>query len=162
MSAVQKTFRNLFGAWQPYVRPRFVVLGEGADENGFAIMIRDLLSQNVEDHQSKARALAGLGGRVAIVVEDAGVAITLNFEEPTVVVHDGIVGIPDVTIRATSERVTQMSLIELLPRIGLPDPRGEVATQIMHASKKGEVQMYGALRHPGTVLRLTEVLSVNG
>lgn len=158
---MQRLLRNWFGTWQPYVRPREVKLAQGADENGFAIMICDLLSQNAADHQSKARSLQKLRGRAAIIVEDAGVAITLNFESATVWVCDGIVGIPDVSIRATSERITQMSLIELLPRVGLPNPRGEVAAEVFEASKSGEVQVFGALRHPGTVARLTEVLSVN-
>lgn len=158
---MQKKIRNWFGGWQPYVRPRSVRIADGADENGFALMIANLLSQNTADHQSKARALAGLKGRIAIVVEDAGVAITLNFEAPEVLVLDGIAGIPDVTIRATSERITQMSLVELLPRVGLPDPRGETTAEVFAASKSGEIEVYGALVHPLTVLRLTEVLSVN-
>lgn len=158
---MQQLIRSWFGEWQPYVRPRKVELADGAEDNGFALMLRDLLSQNVADHQAKARSLQKMHGRVAIVVEDAEVAVTLNFEAPTVTIHDGIVGIPDVSIRAPSERVTQMSLIELLPRVGVPDPRGEMASEIANASRSGEVQVFGALRHPATVLRLTEVLSVN-
>ena len=75
-------------------------------------------------------------------------------------VHAGIFGIPDMTVRAPSELIMQMSMIELLP-IGLPDPRGEVAQQLRDAEKRGDVRYYGLLPNLPLALRLTRIMSVN-
>lgn len=138
-----------------------IELGPGAEDNGFALMLSELIRQNLDDHPHKRRDFLKLSGRVAIVVEDAGVAVTLRFDAGRLTVHDGIVGIPDVTIRADSDEVTQMSLMELLPRVGLPDPRGEATRQILRASREGRIRMYGALPNLPLLLRLTRVMSVN-
>lgn len=124
-------------------------------------MLTDLLTQNTLDRPEKARILDRMRGRVAIVVEDAGVAVTLLFEGGKVRVHDGIVGIPDLTIRAGSEHITKMSLMELLPKVGLPDPRGAITREIFQASKDGRIRMFGAVQNLPTVVRLTKLLSIN-
>lgn len=137
-----------------------VELGPGADDNGFALMLSELIRQNIEDHPDKQRDFLRLSGRVAIVVEDAEVAVTLRFDAGRLTVHHGIVGIPDLTIRAGSDDITQMSLMELLPRVRLPDPRGSVTRSILRASREGRIQMYGALANLPLVVRLTRILSV--
>jgi len=137
-----------------------IELGPGADENGFALMLSELIRQNLEDHPEKLRDFRRLAGRVALVVEDAEVAVTLRFDGGRLTVHDGIVGIPDVTIRASSDDVTRMSLMELLPLVRLPDPRGAVTRHILRASREGRIRMYGALANLPTVIRLTRIMSV--
>jgi hypothetical protein len=137
-----------------------IQLGEGADENGLAVMLSELLRQNIDDHPDKRKAFRRLAGRVAIVVDDAAVAVTLLFRAGQLTVHSGIVGIPDVTIRASSDDVMKMSLIELLPRIGVPDPRGKVTREIFDAQRKGRIRVFGALANLPLVLRLTRVMAV--
>jgi len=138
-----------------------IELGPGAEENGFALMMSDLIRQNLEDHPHKVRDFDRLRGRVAIVVEDAAVAVTMLFEAGKLTVHSGIVGIPDLTIRAPSDDVMQMSLVELTPRLQLPDLRGEVTRQVMQASRQGRIRMYGLLGNVPLVVRLTRVMSIN-
>jgi hypothetical protein len=138
-----------------------IELGPGAEENGFALMMSELLRQNLDDHPHKRRDFRRLRGRVAIVVEDAEVSVTMVFDSGHLVVHDGIVGIPDLTIRADSDDVMQMSLMELTSRFALPDPRREVTRKVLGASRAGRIRMYGALANIPLVLRLTRVMSVN-
>jgi hypothetical protein len=140
---------------------REVELGTGADQNGFALMISELIRQNVADRPDKRGPLSRLRGRVAIVIEDVGVSVTLDCRRETILVEDGIVGVPDVTIRASSDHITKMSLVELVPRLGIPDPRGPVAKEIAQAQKDGAIQVFGGLANPLAVLRLTRILSVN-
>lgn len=137
-----------------------IQLAPRAEDNGFAVMLAQLIRQNVDDRPEKKRALARMFGRVALVVSDLGLAVTLLFERGRLTIFDGIVGIPDVTVRAPSEWHTRMSLVELEPRFGLPDPRGAVAREVFEASRRGEVKVYGALSSPTLVLRLTQVMSV--
>ena len=96
----------------------------GAEDNGLATMVAGLIEQNLADRPDKRADFERLAGRVAIVAEDAGVALTLEFARGTLTVHDGVAGVPDVSVRANSDDVINLSLVELLPRFGLPDPRG--------------------------------------
>lgn len=137
-----------------------IELGPGADDNGFALMLSELLRQNLEDHPNKRRDFDRLRGRIAMVVEDARVAVTLHFADRGLTVHTGIAGIPDLTIRADSDWITRMSLMELLPYVGLPDPRGENTRAVFDASSQGAIKMHGALINLPVVLRLTRLMSI--
>jgi len=132
-----------------------------AEQNGLALMVGGLILQNLQEHPSKGAEFARLRGRVAIVAEDAGVAMTLAFEGNMVTVSDGIVGVPAVTVRARSEDIVQLSLLELMPRVGLPNPLGTATREIFLKSQAGHVRVFGALLHIPMVLRLSRLLSVN-
>lgn len=132
-----------------------------AEQNGLALMVGGLILQNLQEHPSKRADFARLRGRVAIVAEDAGVAMTLAFEGNMVTVSDGIVGVPAVTVRARSEDIVQLSLLELMPRVGLPNPLGTATREIFLKSQAGHVRVFGALLHIPMVLRLSRLLSVN-
>jgi len=144
------------------MREPTIRLAPGGEDNGFASMLAQLVRQNLDERPAKKRTLARMQGRVALVVVDLGLSVTLEFEQGELTVHDGIVGIPDVTVRADSEWHTKMSLVELEPRFGLPDPRGEVAREVFDASRRGDVKVYGMLGSLGLMLRLTKLLSVAG
>jgi hypothetical protein len=139
---------------------RRVHVDPSAEENGLALMVAGLILQNLQEHQRKRDDFARLRGRVAIVAEDAGVAMTLAFQGNMVTVSDGIVGVPAVTVRARSEDIVQLSLLELTP-LGLPDPRGTAAREIFQKSQAGHVRVYGSQLHIPLLLRLSRLLSVN-
>jgi hypothetical protein len=143
-------------------------LAPGAEDNGLASMLADLVRQNLEAKPHKVPDFDALDGTVAIVAEDADVCLTLHFESGRLTIHDGIVGIPDVAIRGTSDTIMAMSNMPLTRPLGLPipDPRDKaqvaVSQSVMAAMRSGELKMYGALLHPGLVVRLTRVMSING
>lgn len=138
-----------------------IELTAGAEENGLAGMVAALILQNLEDKPKKRKDFAKLRGRVAIVAEDAKVAMTLEFQGNMLRVHDGIVGIPDVTVRAQSDDIVQLSLVELTRLFDLPNLRGAAMRQILDKSQAGSIAVYGALANPALVLRLTRLMSVN-
>jgi hypothetical protein len=119
-----------------------VELWPGAEDNGLAVMMATLVSQNIADHPERGEELGKLAGRVCIVAEDAGVALTMEFGDGRMRVHDGIVGLPDVTVRTDSEIITDLSRMENGP-FGLPDPRGEVNQSIAKALRTGRLRIYG-------------------
>jgi len=148
-----------------------VTLAPGAEENGLAIMLGDLVRQNLEAKPKKMVDFDALEGRVSIVADDADVALTLVFERRaagSLTIHDGIVGIPDVTIRGGSDTIMALSNMPLLTRLGLPlpDPRDKegvaVARSIVSAMLDGTFHIYGMLFHLPMMMRLTRVMSVNG
>jgi SCP-2 sterol transfer family len=138
-----------------------IELTQGAEDNGLATMVASLIRQNLEDNPRKRADFAKLRGRVAVVAEDVLVAMTLDFQGDKLVVHHGIVGMPDVTVRAQSDDIVQLSLVELTGRFALPNLRGEQMRQVVQKSRAGSIQVYGALAHPGLMLRLTRLMSVN-
>ncbi|MDH5492566.1 MAG: SCP2 sterol-binding domain-containing protein [Myxococcales bacterium] len=137
-----------------------VTLAPGSEDNALAGMLATLVRQNLDDSAEKVAVFAKMWGRVAIVATDLDTSLTLRFERGTLRLFDGIVGIPDVTVRATSEAILQLSLVELEPRFGLPDPRGENARRMIRASLHGEVQVFGLFPHLPLVLRLTRLMAV--
>lgn len=145
-----------------------IELAPGAEENGLASMLADLVRQNLEVKPHKRRDFKALHGSVAIVAEDAEVALTLRFDHDRLTIHDGIVGIPDVTMRGDSETIMALSNTPLVTRFGLPfpDPRDKegvaVSRSVMDAMKAGRFHIYGLIFHVPMLLRLTRVMSVNG
>jgi hypothetical protein len=152
----------------PAVSPD-VSLAPGAEENGLAMMLAGLVRQNLEAKPHKQGDFAALRGSVAIVADDADVALTLCFERGgKLVIHDGIVGIPDVTIRGPSEAVLALSNMPLATRLGLPipDPRDREAVKtvrsVMGAMRDGSLHVYGMAYHFALVMKLTRVMSIHG
>jgi hypothetical protein len=146
-----------------------VTLAPGAEENGLAMMLRDLVQQNLEAKPHKKGDFEALRGSVSIVADDADVALTMRFElGGKCTIHDGIVGIPDVTIRGPSEAVLALSNMPLTTRLGLPipDPRDREAVKtvrtVIGAMREGKLHVYGMAFHLPLVMRLTKVMSING
>ncbi len=148
-------------------RPQ-IELGPGAENNGFATMLAELVRQNLEAKPHKNADFAAITGSIAIVAEDAEVALTLVFTAGRLVVHDGIVGIPDVTVRGSSDIIMAMSNIPLTRRFGLPialrgDTQGRsTMREIAAAMRSGAFHAYGMPFHVPMMFRLTRVMSVNG
>jgi hypothetical protein len=146
-----------------------VTLAPGADDNGLANMLAGLVSQNLQANPHKLEDFAALDGRVAVVANDADVALTLQFYRGgRLVIHDGIVGIPDLTIRGPSEAIIALSNLPATTPLGLPIPmprdREAVGAVRVVAStlRDGRLRVHGVLLHLPFFLRLGHVLSVNG
>lgn len=146
-----------------------IALAPGAEENGLAIMLSDLVRQNIEAKPHKRGDFEALAGTVAIVADDADVALTMRFEAGGKMrIYDGIEGIPDVTIRGPADAILAMSNMPLATRFGLPIPRRDdpqelkTVRELLALMRSGKLHSYGALFHVPLVLRLTRVMSVNG
>jgi hypothetical protein len=145
-----------------------IELAPGAEENGLAMMLADLVRQNLDAKPHKRPDFDALDGTISIVADDADVALTLRFDAGRLTIHDGIVGIPDVTIRGPSETILAMSNLPLSRRIKLPVPSrsdkeaNKALRGMMSAIREGKLHMYGAAFHIPLMMRLTRVMSVNG
>lgn len=137
-----------------------------AEHNAFASMLADLLRQNLEDKPHKARVFETMTGAVAIVAEDAEVALTLDFRGGRLTVHDGIRGVPDATVRAPGDVIMALSDVPLTRRFALPIPRDRAAVETLRtigrALTSRELQIHGMMSNFGLMNKLTQVLSVNG
>lgn len=149
-----------------------IELAPGADSNAFASMLADLVRQNLESKPHKKRDFDALDGTVALVADDADVALTMEFRSGgrgasgRLVLHDGIKGIPDVAVRGSADAIMAMSNVPLVRPLGLPLPTDrpgfEVLRGMVRASWTGELKIYGLIGHLGLLSKLTRVMSVNG
>jgi hypothetical protein len=145
-----------------------IELAPGADDNGLATMLADLVRQNLDAKPHKKADFDALAGSVCIVADDAEVALTLRFDGGRLTIHDGIVGIPDVTIRGCADTILALSNMPLTTPLGLPfpDPRDKealaVVRSVVQAMRGGRFHIYGMAFHLPLLMRLTRVMSVNG
>ena len=150
----------LGGSREQLPGPEAVHVTPAARDNGLATMLATLIQQNLEDHPDRRRALAKAKGRLAIIAEDADVALTMVFENRTLTVYDQIVGIPDVTVRGHSETIGDMPRMESLESTGLPDPRGSVNRDIAWALLDGRLKIYGWLSALPLLARFGQLTAV--
>jgi hypothetical protein len=112
-----------------------ISLAPGAEKNAFATMLADLVRQNLESKPHKTKdfdALArGKGVSIALVADDAEVALTLEFRGGRLVLHDGIKGVPDVAVRGTADAIMALSNVPLTRPLALPIPTDRSALEVL-------------------------------
>lgn len=150
-----------------------IELSPGAEDNAFATMLADLVRQNLESKPHKRKDFDALDGTVALIADDADVALTLEFKSGRhsrsggrLILHDGIKGIPDVAVRGSADSIMAMSNVPLTRPFALPLPTDrsslEVLREMVRASVSGELKIYGMFGNMRLLSRLTRVMSVNG
>jgi hypothetical protein len=147
-----------------------IELAAGAENNAFATMLADLVRQNLDSKPHKKKDFAALargrGASIALVADDAEVALTLAFGNGALVLHDGIKGIPDVAVRGSADAIMAMSNIPLTRPFAFPIPTDRSALdalrQMVRATRTGELKVLGMIGNFGLLSRLTRVMSVNG
>lgn len=139
-----------------------IELAPDAVDHPFATMMAQLVRQNLDDHPDKLAAAKRMSGRVAIVVTDLELAVTIAAGLGRLTFHAGIAGIPDATIRAPSEWITKMSLVEMrsVGPLRIPDPRGPISREISAAESAGTIRTFASPFAWPLLLRLTDVLAV--
>lgn len=138
--------------------PTIELHGDAAD-NGLANMLATLMRQNLDDHPERAVAFAKMRGAIAIFAEDAEVAVTIEADGERAVFRDGIVGIPDVTVRGGFEQIGDMSRMESLGPV--PDPRGPVNRAMFQALRDGRLRVFGLPQGLPILLAFGDVMAVH-
>jgi hypothetical protein len=127
------------------------------EPNGLATMLGGLIEANLNAHPERA-ALLQKRATYAIVAPDVDVAVSIRLYRGTVTVRNGVVGRPDVTIRAHSNDLIGLSAVPL--RWGLPDLRTKEGREVNRKLMKGQLKVKGMLAHPGKLARLNKLISV--
>jgi hypothetical protein len=150
--------------------PETIKLAPGAEHNAFATMLADLVRQNLDSKPHKKKDFAvlarGKGSTIALVADDADVALTLEFHNGRLVLHDGIWRVPDIAVRGTADAIMALSNVPLTRPLALPIPTDrsafEVMREMVRATRTGELKVLGMIGNLGVLSRLTRVMSVNG
>jgi hypothetical protein len=128
----------------------------GPEPSGLAIMVADLIGQNLARDPARRTLLRPL---VAVLdAPDANVTVFLRIGRDDVRVGDDDVPDAHVRIQATSERLLDLTTAPL--RFGLPDPLRPEGRAIVADLLRRRIRIRGLLRHPLRLARLTKLLSV--
>ena len=135
----------------------------GDDANGVAGILGGLLGENFTSFPDRDRIARRVRRPVAVYSVDTDESTTAVFEADGAAVHNGIVGQPAVTVRATVEQILAVSELKMasggLVPVGFFTKRGlGVLGQI--ATHKLVVK--GLIRHPLTSLRFIALVSIVG
>jgi hypothetical protein len=136
-----------------------VIIDEKAQENGMAVMMADLITQNMEQNPEKTKHFNKLKAVVAITAVDAEMKLTMFFNRGSCMVYDGIVGKTDLHIIANSETLLNLSSVEMAA--GLPNFFSESGRAMFKKMFSGELKIHGMFLHPLALIRLTNIFSVN-
>jgi hypothetical protein len=134
-------------------------LSEGAPEIGLAVMLRDLLVQNIEQHPHKMTDFKKLNISIGLEVSDAEITLTLEFANNRLTIQPGIINQPKLNI--TADSATIMNLSNQKMKWGLPYYFDETGKEIMAAMKSKRLTVRGMVTHFPSLIRFSRVMSVH-
>ncbi|MGB5746845.1 MAG: hypothetical protein WBM69_07685 [Desulfobacterales bacterium] len=136
-----------------------VDIAEGAEEIGLAVMLRDLLIQNLEQNPHKISDFSKLNIPIGLHVFDVEIKLTLDFSNESLTIINGVTGQGGLNITADSG--TLMNLSNQRIKWGLPYYFDETGKEILAAMKSGRLKVKGMLRYFPTLIRFSRVMSVH-
>ena len=136
-----------------------VEFAEGAEEIGLAEMLRDLLTQNLEQNPHKVSDFYKLNLPIGLHVFDVDIKLTLNFSNGSLTIQNGVADPGGLNISADSETIMNLSNQRI--KWGLPYYFDDTGKEILAAMKSGRLKVKGMLRHFGTLIRFSRVMSVH-
>jgi hypothetical protein len=129
------------------------------EPSAFASMLGGLIEANIGNSAAKKRDFDSLGARVGVFVTDIDEGVTLDFNNGTLVVHNGLESKRDLTIRAPADTVMNLSNLKI-GAFGMPvyyDATGRgVAAQLL----QGKLRIDGLLGNLATLNTVTRIFSV--
>jgi hypothetical protein len=136
-----------------------IQLAPGAEEIGLAIMIKDLIVQNLDQNPHKFSDFVKLNLSVGLVVTDVAIEMTMAFSKGTLTVHSGISDKAGIVIRTEADIVMAMSNVKI--KFGLPYYFDETGGEILRAMQQRRLKIKGMLLHLPSLIWLSRVMSVH-
>lgn len=134
-------------------------LAPGAKEIGLAVMLKDLITQNLEQNPHKINDFVKLNIAVGLVVTDVHIEMTMAFSNRTLTVHSGISDNSGIVIRTEADIVMAMSNVKI--KFGLPYYFDETGSEILQAMQQRRLKIKGMLSHLPSLIRLSRVMSIH-
>jgi len=134
-------------------------LSEEASDIGLAVMLQDLLVQNMDQHPHKLIDFKKLNISIGLEVSDVDIALTLTFADNTLTIRPGISDRPQ--LRITTDAETVMALSNQKMRWGLPWYFDETGRKIWSAMKGNRLKVKGMIAHFPSLIRFSRVMSVH-
>lgn len=136
-----------------------IEMAEGAEEIGLAVMLRDLLTQNLEQRPHKISDFYRLNLPIGLSVSDVEIQLTLDFSNGSLTILNGVSNKVGLNISADSGTIMNLSNQRI--KWGLPYYFDETGKEILAAMKSGRLKVNGMVRFFPTLIRFSRVMSVH-
>jgi hypothetical protein len=137
-----------------------ITWASGAEDNPLARRLGEQIAARASAEGRAERDFRALRASLGVVATDRQLGTTLRFDHGVLSIHDGIVGLPDITL--CGETADLLALAELGPA-HWPWRSGEAAApgawrRAILGLGSGELRIYGLWSHPRLALRLWRLL----
>jgi hypothetical protein len=137
-------------------RVTLIDVAPGAESLPLAASLAELVRRNIGRDAAKRAEFDRLRGAVAVVADDHLTSLTLRFDFGHLVVHTGVVGVPDITLLGPIAALEALGALKARGLLGLA--WGELR-EGGAVRGWGDLKIYGLWTHPVLVRRLLQVLS---
>ena len=137
-----------------------IQIAKGSESCAMAGMLANLLEENLKGNPRKKAALRAMNTVVVIKIVDIDLAITLDFNYGNLTLFEGIESTPHVLIETESAHVMELSNIPM--RFGMPNLLSTQGKDMVLLGLKGKLKMKTRPWHLLNVLRLTQVMAIDG
>lgn len=97
-----------------------ITIEDKAKENGLAVMLYQMIKDNIDKNKWKERDAVLIRGTVSIYASDSDVKVGMVFKDGKCVVVDGDIYLPDIRIEARTMDLINLSRIKIVPPANLP------------------------------------------
>jgi hypothetical protein len=139
-------------------KPYSIELAEGAEALGLPDLLKDLIGQNLDQHSKKRTDFFKLKIKIGLIVQDADVSISLDFNKGRLTIYPGILKGIHIVIESESDVI--MALSNQSTQWGLPYYFDDVGKEIFSAIKTKRLAVKGMLLHFPSMLRFSRIMSV--
>ncbi len=136
-----------------------IILSREAEEIGLAVMLKELLDQNLAQSPHKLDDFRRLNMGFALIVTDAELELTMVFQDGTLTIHGG--SHPEARVHIAIESGMVLAMSNLRIKNGLPYYFDETGREVLTAIFTRKLRIRGMLRHFPSMVRLSRVLSIH-
>lgn len=141
-----------------------VTLAIGAEDNELSVWVAQCIKRSLAADPQNRRDFDAMRAAVAMVAPDLRLQTTLRFDHGHVTIHDGMLGVPDLTFCGDFAVLMGIENVPLTRLGRLPLPAlSRRSTALWRQSVvellTGELKIYGLLQHPRLVARMLRLLS---
>lgn len=136
-----------------------ISLAEGAEENGMAVMLAEMIKTNLGSKPERMKDFNKLKGTIWINATDADVHMSMVFNQGSLVVHDGKVGKPILAIATDSSTLLDLANINI--KMGMPYYFDETGRMVIKKLLGRELKIKGMFAHTMALTHMTKIMSVN-
>ncbi len=130
----------------------------GMEEKGIAGMMADIIKGNLKHKPERENDFNALDGNIYLRAEDADVDITMVFKKGSLIVHNGKIGNPKISIVTNSGTLLDLANISI--KFGLPYYFDETGRGVIKKLLTGKLKLKGLFTHLIALIRFTKLMSV--
>jgi hypothetical protein len=135
-----------------------IIILKEANDIGLAVMLADLIRQNLDQTPVKTKRFQSLKAKVWIEARDIQIAVGLEFMQGRLAISGGPMVQPDLHIITDSTTVLDLCFLKI--KLGLPNFFDKNGFKVLKKLITRQLVIKGMLRHVPTLAKLTELFSV--